>query len=498
VRLSAQRGTLVACILGSAVVFVDTTVINVALPALRKDLGAGLSTQQWTVDAYLLTLGSLVLLGGSLGDLMGRRRVFLAGLAGFGVASALCAAAPTAGVLIALRAVQGAAGALLVPSSLAIITEAFPGERERGAAIGSWTAWTSGAIAFGPPLGGALVDAVSWRAVFAINVPLVAAAMWMGRHCIPTFELRARRLDLRGGLLCAVGLAGPVFGLIEQPMHGWTSGLVLGPIAAGLVILAGFVALERHVVEPMLPLELFASRAFTVANTATVAFYAGLGALTFLVALYVQQVSGYSALEAGLTLTPVTVMMILFSRRFGALAASIGPRLVMGLGPLVAAGGALLFLRLGQRADYLSEVLPASALFGLGLAATVAPLTATVLSAATPQRAGVASGVNNALARVAGLLAVALVGVVISARYTQVLDAHHPRAPASVRGRPLTRPVGATPSLTRASLDASASAFRFGMGGAALLLALGGVVALAGLEPWHDCRASHDHLRQVL
>ncbi len=483
---SAQRGTLIACILGSAVVFVDTTVVNVALPALRADLGAGLSGQQWTVDAYLLMLGSLVLLGGSLGDLLGRKRVFLAGLAGFGAASALCALAPTVGALIVLRALQGAAGALLVPSSLAIITEVFPDPRARGAAIGSWTAWTSGAIAFGPPLGGALVDAVSWRAVFAINVPLVAAALWMGRRCVPSFERRPRNLDLRGGLLCAFGLAGPVFGLIEQPANGWVDVIVFGPIAAGILLLVLFVALEEHVAEPMLPLELFARRPFSVANAATVAFYAGLGALTFLVALYVQQVSGYSALEAGLTLTPVTLMMILFSRRFGALAARIGPRPLMGFGPLVAAAGALLFLRLGQRADYFAEVLPASALFGLGLSATVAPLTATVLSSVEPARAGIASGVNNALARVAGLLAVALVGVVVSARYTQVLHTRAPGAPGSLRARPLTRPEGVSATLARSSLAASQSAFRFGIGGAALLLAVGGAVSLAGLKPWHD------------
>jgi EmrB/QacA subfamily drug resistance transporter len=477
---------LLACILGSAVVFIDTTVVNVALPALRVDLGAGLAGQQWVVDAYLLTLGSLVLLGGALGDRLGRRRVFAIGVAGFGLASALCALAPSIGVLIGLRAAQGAFAALLVPSSLAIITETYAGPA-RGAAIGAWTAWTSAAIAFGPPLGGVLVDAISWRAVFALNVPLVAATLWLIRRSVPAFPGTGGSLDLLGGGLCALGLAGPVFGLIEQPVRGLGDPVVLGSIAAGAGLLVAFVAHERRTAAPMLPLELFRVRDFAVANAATVAIYAGLGGFTFLVAVYLQQIAGYSATGAGLALMPVTVMLVVFSRRFGALSARIGPRPVMGLGPLVAAAGALLFLRLGAHVDYLTDLLPAAAVFGLGMAATVAPLTATVLGATEPARAGVASGINNALARVASLLAIALIGVLVSLRFDDALAGRLGRdvpraAVAALESRPLTRPSDAPAGVEASAVAASVSAFRYGVGAVALLIACGGAIGLAGLS----------------
>ncbi len=489
-----QRLILIACVLGSSVVFVDSTVVNIALPSLRADLGAGLGDQQWVIDAYLLTLGSLVLLGGSLGDQLGRRRVFGIGVAGFGLASLCCAIAPTVAVLIGMRAVQGIFGALLVPSSLAIITETFPAGAERGAAIGTWTAATSGAIAFGPPLGGVLIDTLSWRAVFAINVPLVLATLRLLR-AIPPFPRRPSRLDFSGAGLCALGLAGPVLGLIEQPTHGWGDPLVLGPLLAGGLLLAAFVAHERRDPDPMLPLSLFAVRDFTVANAATVAIYAGLGALSFLVAIYVQQVAGYSAAEAGLTLMPVTVMLVAFSRRFGQLAARVGPRLLMGFGPLVAAAGAGLFTRLGQHVDYLTELLPAATLFGLGMSMTVSPLTATVLGSVAPTRAGVASGVNNAVARIASLVAIALVGVLVSMRFDAVLEGRvghggrpvaAPRPPSGqihrLEARPLTRPGRVPVELERAAGAANVSAFRFGIGAAAVLLGLGGVLAFAGLS----------------
>jgi EmrB/QacA subfamily drug resistance transporter len=489
----SQRLVLIACVLGSAVVFVDSTVVNIALPSLRVDLGASLSDQQWVIDAYLLTLGSLVLLGGSLGDHLGRRRVFALGVAGFGLTSLCCAIAPSAGVLIAMRAVQGVFGALLVPSSLAIITETFPAGAQRGAAIGTWTAATSGAIAFGPPLGGVLIDALSWRAVFAINVPLVLATLVLIRRAVPAFPRQPGSLDLFGAALCALGLAGPVFGLIEQPTHGWGDPLVFGSLIAGLVLLGAFVVHERRENQPMLPLSLFAVRDFTVANIATVSIYAGLGALTFLVAIYVQQVAGYSAAKAGLTLMPVTVMLVVFSRRFGALAAHLGPRLLMGFGPLVAALGAALFTRLGQHVSYVGELLPAAAIFGLGMSMTVSPLTATVLGSVAPARAGVASGVNNAVARIASLVAIALVGVLVSLRFDHVLEARvsasrvrlAPTQAAQIvrlERRPLTRPAGGSPSLDRAAVAATVSAFRYGIGAAAALIAFGGVLAFAGLS----------------
>ncbi|MEA2371246.1 MAG: hypothetical protein QOH12_1640 [Solirubrobacteraceae bacterium] len=491
----SQRLVLIACVLGSSVVFVDSTVVNIALPSLRADLGASLSDQQWVIDAYLLTLGSLVLLGGSLGDQLGRRRVFAIGVAGFGLASLSCALAPTVSVLIGMRAVQGVFGALLVPSSLAIITETFSAGRDRGAAIGTWTAATSGAIAFGPPLGGVLIDALSWRAVFAINVPLVLATLHLIRRAVPAFPSHPSPLDLSGAALCALGLAGPVLGLIEQPTHGWGDPLVWGPLLAGGVLLAAFVVHERRDAHPMLPLSLFAVRDFTVANAATIAIYAGLNAITFLVAIYVQQVAGYSAAEAGLTLMPVTVMLVALSRRFGQLSSRVGPRLLMGFGPLVAAAGAVLFTRLGQHVDYLTEILPAATVFGLGMSMIVSPLTATVLGSVAPARAGVASGVNNALARIAGLVAIALVGVLVSLRFDNVLEgrAGHGGRPGAastppssqirrLEARPLTRPSEGSVAVGRAAAAANVSAFRFGIGASAVLLALGGVVAFAGLS----------------
>jgi EmrB/QacA subfamily drug resistance transporter len=487
----SQRLVLIACVLGSAVVFVDSTVVNIALPSLRADLGASLGDQQWVIDAYLLTLGSLVLLGGSLGDLLGRRRVFAIGVGGFGLASLCCAIAPSIAVLIGMRAIQGVFGALLVPSSLAIITETFAAGPERGAAIGTWTAATSGAIAFGPPLGGVLIDALSWRAVFAINVPLVLATLLLIRRAVPSFPRNPSSLDLFGAALCALGLAGPVLGLIEQPTRGWGDPLVFGSLIAGGLLLAAFVVHERREAEPMLPLTLFAARDFTVANAATVAIYAGLGAITFLVAIYVQQVAGYSAAEAGLTLMPVTVMLVAFSRRFGALAARVGPRLLMGFGPLVAAAGAALFTRLGLHASFFGEILPAAVIFGLGMSMTVSPLTTTVLNSVPPARAGVASGVNNALARVASLVAIALVGVLVSLRYDHVLegrvgqDGRAGAVPTAqirrLEARPLTRPAGTNLPVGRAAATATVSAFRYGIGAAALLLAFGGVIAYVGL-----------------
>ncbi|HEX3873506.1 MAG TPA: DHA2 family efflux MFS transporter permease subunit [Solirubrobacteraceae bacterium] len=487
----SPRLVLIACVLGSAVVFVDSTVVNIALPALRSGLRASLSDQQWVIDAYLLSLGSLVLLGGSLGDLLGRRRVFATGVAGFGLASLGCAIAPSIAVLIGVRAVQGVFGALLVPSSLAIITETFPAGPARGAAIGTWTAATSAAIAFGPPLGGVLIDALSWRAVFAINVPLVLATLVLIRRAVPSFPGQPASLDLLGAGLCAAGLAGPVLGLIDQPTRGWADPLVFGPLTAGAVLLGAFVVHERRETQPMLPLSLFAARDFTIANLATVAIYAGLGALTFLVAIYVQQVAGYSAAKAGLTLMPVTVMLVALSRRFGALAARVGPRPLMGFGPLVAAAGAALFTRLGQHVDYVGELLPAAAVFGPGMSMTVSPLTATVLAAVDPAHAGVASGVNNALARIASLVAIALVGVVVSLRFDDALDKQvdagrvgvvaHTQI-ARLEARPLTRASRSSRRLERAAANATVSSFRYGIGAAAISLALGGLIAFAGFS----------------
>jgi EmrB/QacA subfamily drug resistance transporter len=488
----ATRLTLVACILGSAIVFVDQTVVNVALPSLREDLDATLADQQWIVEAYLLLLGSLVLVGGALGDLYGRRRIFATGVAGFGAASLVCAAAPTVEVLIAARALQGAFGALLVPSSLAIIAAVFTGA-ERAAAIGSWTAGTAAAVALGPPLGGLIVDMLSWRVIFALNGPLVLVCLAFIARAVPECPgSGSRRIDVPGAVLCALGLAGPVYALIQQPALGWSDPRVWVALVGGLGACAAFVAYERVAPDPMLPLSIFRTRNFGVGNLVTLVVYAGLGASTFFVALFLQQVAGYSALEAGLALLPITLVLITLSRRCGALSARVGPRLLMSAGPLVGGAGLLGFARLDEHADYLTGVLPAGLVFGLGLAMTVAPLTATVLAAADRSYAGIASGVNNAVARVAGLLAIAAVGAVVAAQLQAGLDgraaaaARDPVARAYVREaheRPLTLPGGAAPAAVRDAVrTANVEAFRTGMIVGGLLMIAGGLIAAVGIE----------------
>jgi EmrB/QacA subfamily drug resistance transporter len=465
---SRSKGlTLLAAILGSSVVFLDGTVVNVALPAIRADLGTGLAEQQWIVEAYLLTLGSLILVGGSLGDILGRRRVFVWGLVGFGATSALCAVAPGAVPLIVARALQGGAGALLVPSSLALITATFPGD-ERGAAIGTWTAWTGIAFVVGPLGGGALIEFVSWRWIFAINVPLVLATLWLVRAGVPESrdEQAMRKIDYLGALLVSLGLAGPVFALIEQPMYGWGDPLVWVPMVAGLALLGLFVWHERRTSHPMMPLSLFGSRNFAVGNLATLLIYGGLGAMSFFLVIYLQQVAGYSAVAAGLALMPITLLMWLLSRRFGALSDRIGPRLLMGLGPIVAGLGIFWIGQIGADVTYVTDVLPGVLVFGVGLSATVAPLTNTVLGAVPQHNAGVASGINNQIARVAALLAIAAVGAVVAATFESSL------------GRSGAEPLsGGSPDVVAASVDA----FRTGMTFAAGFVILGGVISLVGI-----------------
>jgi EmrB/QacA subfamily drug resistance transporter len=440
---------LAACILGSIIVFVDSTVVNVALPAIQRDLGGGLALQQWVVDAYLLTLGSLLLVGGSLGDLFGARLVFMLGIAAFGITSVLCAAAPDGTTLILARGLQGIAGAVLTPAGLAVITATFTGE-ERGAAIGSWTAWTGVAFVVGPLVGGWLVTNTSWRWIFLINVPFVAVTFALVAYAVPKREPgeQRARLDVVGGTLCALGLAGPVFALIEAPTRGWGDPLIVGTLIAGIALLLVFVAWERRAPQPMLPLALFSRRNFSFANVETVTVYAGLSTLTFFLVLFVQQLDGYSALQSGMALLPITLVMFVLSPRVGRLSMRHGPRLFMGLGPLVAAAGLLGTIRLTPGFSYGLELLPPLLVFSVGLSMIVAPLTATVLSDADDHDAGIASGVNNAVARVAGLLGIAIVGAAVA---------------------------GADNRLDQ-------SGFRLAMAITAALVAAGGAIGLAGIR----------------
>jgi EmrB/QacA subfamily drug resistance transporter len=384
------------------------------LPAIARELGGGLVAQQWVVDAYLLTLGSFILIAGSLSDLFGRKKVLAVGLLGFGITSVLCAVAPTSAFLIVARGLQGVAGALLVPSSLALIIATFSGPGQ-GKAIGTWTAWTGIAFVVGPLLGGFLIDVSSWRLVFAINIVPIAVTLWLMRLLHQPKIRKNAQVDIVGAILCALGLGGPVYALIEQAHFGWASPFVYLPLVFGGAALIYFLWHERHTTHPMLPLELFAVRNFSVGNIATVAIYAGLSVATFLIAVFIQQVGGYSALGAGLALLPITGVMFILAPRFGALAGKYGPRFFMAAGPIVGGIGFLLMLRVGQTVAYWTRLLPGVLVFSLGLSMTVAPLTAAILGSIDKARAGIGSAVNNAVSRIAGLLAIAGVGVVTGA-----------------------------------------------------------------------------------
>lgn len=416
-----QRRVLVVAILASFVSFLDGSVVNVALPAISRELTGGpltdLALQQWVVDAYLVTLGSLILLAGSLSDVFGRRRVLVAGLLGFVVASVLCAIAPTGLLLVLARALQGVAGALLVPSSLAMIIATFSGTAQ-ARAIGIWTAWTGTASIAGPLLGGLLVDNASWRWVFWINVPVLAVTLLLVRG-VPTDEPAAtrRRLDVTGAVLAAVGLAALVLGLIEQGRLGWSHPLVVVSLLGGLASLVAFVAWERRAPDPMLPLRLFTSRNFAWGNLATAAIYAALYFGGLIVTLFLQQVAGWSATAAGLSQVPVTLVMLALSARFGALAGRFGPRVFMTVGPILGGVGYLLMLTAREDTSYLTQLLPGLLVFGLGLALTVAPLTSAILGAISPSDAGIGSAVNNAVSRVAGLVAIALLGAIVGGTF---------------------------------------------------------------------------------
>lgn len=409
---SQQRLVLVISIFASFVAFLDGSVVNVALPAISKELGGGLLIQQWVADAYLITLGSLILLAGSLSDLYGRKRILIWGLIGFGVTSILCAIAQSGVFLVITRGLQGISGALLVPSSLALIISAFK-DAPQAKAIGTRTAWTGVAFIVGPLLGGFLIDTLSWRWIFAINIIPIPICLWLLTKLTQKFETKKVKLDVFGAILCSVGLSGFVFGLIEQPKYGWTT-LIITSLAVGILCLVGFILYEKRVKMPMLPLSLFSIRNFSVGNLATIAIYGGLSIATFLIVIFLQQDDGYSAFSSGLSLLPITIIMFLLSPKFGALAGKYGPRIFMALGPIIGGLGFIIIGRHVARMDYWTWLFPGVIVFSIGLSMTVAPLTAAVLGNIKPEDGGIASAVNNAIARVAGLITIAFIGVVVA------------------------------------------------------------------------------------
>jgi EmrB/QacA subfamily drug resistance transporter len=409
---AAGRWIVAVAVLGSGLAFLDGTVVNVALPHIGRDFGASTSSLQWILNGYALTLAALILLGGSLGDRYGRRRIFVLGVIVFTAASLLCALAPSVLILVLARLVEGIGGALLTPGSLAMINSGLRRD-DRARAIGAWSGLTGVAAATGPLLGGYLVAAVSWRAIFLINLPLgVFVALMARRHVPETRDPTARgSIDIAGAVLVAVGLAGTTYALIEAPGSG-SSPVVWLTGSCGVVALIAFFARERQAKDPMLPLGMFRSRQFSAANLVTFVVYASLGGVFFLFVSFLQISLGYSPIAAGAASLPVTVLMLLLSSRSGALAQRIGARIPLTLGPLVIAAGMLLMTRIERGDSYISSVFPAVVVFGAGLTLVVAPVTATVLAAAGAQRSGIASGINNAVSRVAGLLAVAVLPVI--------------------------------------------------------------------------------------
>ena len=491
-----KRVTLIATIVASSMTFIDGTVVNVALPALQRDLGATITDVQWVIEAYALFLGSLILVGGSLGDQLGRRKVFLSGVIVFTLASVLCGIAPTSLSLIAARAVQGIGAAFLVPGSLAIITTTFDDD-ERGQAIGTWSGFTAIMTAIGPVFGGWLVEHMSWRAIFFMNVPLAAVVVLLSLRSIEETKDPSREgaIDWAGAALAVLGLSGIVFGLLEWPPLGPRHPLVLSALGVGVAALIGLVVVERRVKNPMLPLELFASRCFLPANVLTLFLYAALTEMLFLVPLELIQVQRYTATAAGAMLLPFPIIMFALSRWSGGLIRRVGHRLPLTVGPLIAAIGLAAFALPARDHYVVALTLLAVIILGIGMAITVAPLTTTVMESVSSEHSGVASGVNNAVARVAGLIAIAVFGVMIAgifnARASSQLDRLPLSAEASAQVREqLPKLAGAEvatlraltaeqKATVRAVVDSSfARAFRVAMLVAALLAVAAALVGL--------------------
>ncbi|WP_371030129.1 MFS transporter [Pseudoclavibacter sp. JSM 162008] len=407
-----QRQILVIAILASFVAFLDGSVTNVALPAMVAELGGGLGTQQWIVDAYLITLGSLILLAGSLSDVFGRISVLRFGLIGFGITSVAIALSPTPEFVIVARALQGVAGALLVPSSLALIISAFR-DAAQAKAIGIWTAWTGAAFLAGPFLGGLAADYVTWRLVFGINVIPILVTLWMLTRLDKSVDSKSGgRIDVLGAVLGFLGLGGPVFALIEQGNYGWGSPVVFLPLVLGLLSFAGFLFWQARAPQPMLPLGLFRIRNFWAGNIATVFIYGALSLGGFVLAIYLQQVAGFTATFAALATLPTSIANVALSSWFGSLSGRFGPRLFMTLGPILAGVGTLMYSGLGAEVNYWTQVLPGVVVFSLGLSMTVAPLTSAILGSVPTTQSGIGSATNNAISRVAGLVSIAMIGVI--------------------------------------------------------------------------------------
>jgi EmrB/QacA subfamily drug resistance transporter len=490
---SQQRWTLVATILASAMTFIDGTVVNVALPALQASLHATITDVQWVIEAYALFLGALILVGGSMGDQFGRKRVFLVGVVFFTAASILCGLAMSPRLLIIGRGLQGVGAAFLVPGSLAIISATFD-EAERGRAIGTWSGFSAITTAIGPVTGGWLIEHVSWRAVFFLNVPLAVAVVLLSLRCIEESRdpSRGARIDWAGAALAVGGLGGLVYGLLEWPARGVRNPVVVASLVAGAIMLVLLIVVERRVKDPMLPLHLFRSRPFTLANLLTLLLYGALGAMMFLVPMNLIQVQRYSPTQAGAALLPFAVILFALSRWSGGLVTRVGARLPLTLGPAIAAVGFGLYARPGIGGSYWTTFFPAILVLAAGMAITVAPLTTTVMTAVDQSHAGVASGINNAVSRVAGLLAIAVFGVMFvrtfNSRVAPPLDALHLSPPVRAEiDRELPKMAGAEipPDLPleprqrdevgRAIETAFVSAFRLVMiGGAALALAAAG------------------------
>ncbi len=413
-RERSDRPLIAVAILASFVAFLDGSVVNLALPAINRDFGGGLALQQWVLDGYLLTLGALILVAGAISDAFGRLIVLRMGLGIFAVSSLLCAVAPSGWVLVAARCLQGVGAAFLVPSSLAMINARFSGP-EQARAIGTWTAWTGTAFLVGPLLGGVLVDALNWRWIFGVNIVPLAVTLYLTTK-LAHEEFRSDRqttIDVVGAALTAVGLAGTVYALIEQQRLGLSHPAVLISLAVGVACLIAFPWWERRAPNPMMPLQIFSARNFAVGNLATVFLYAAVSLGMLLVALFLQETAGLSATEAGLATLPIPVTSFFLARWFGTLAGRHGPRLYMALGPLVAAAGYVLMTSVAEPFDIWTQLLPGLAVFGLGLSMTVSPLTAAILAAVDPAQSGIGSAINNAISRIAGLIAIAFTGVII-------------------------------------------------------------------------------------